>query len=103
MGDASRRDRGVTDTRRDPQRPKPGSKKGVVSVAGEHAREPGRLSAGWREAPSGKQQCQPHTGPPCTMVAQRSGRNPEPYEHDRPAQHPPSDVPRLQRPALLQL
>ena len=55
-GGASRRDGGVTDTRRDPQRLKPGSKKGAVSIAGEHVREPGRLNTGWWEAPSGKQQ-----------------------------------------------
>lgn len=71
-GEASRRDGGVTDTRRDPQRLKLGSKKGAVSIADEHVREPGRLNTGWWEVPSGKQQCQTHTGLPCTTVAQRS-------------------------------
>lgn len=66
LGEASRRDGGVTDTRRDPQRLEPGSKKGAVSIAGEHIREPGRLNTGWWEVPSGKQQCQTHTGLPCT-------------------------------------
>lgn len=66
VGEASRRDGGVTDTRRDPQRLEPGSKKGAVSIAGEHIREPGRLNTGWWEVPSGKQQCQTHTGLPCT-------------------------------------
>ena len=60
-GDACRQDGGVTDTRRDPRGLKRGSKKSGASIAGECIRERERLSTGWWEVPSGKQQFQTHT------------------------------------------